>query len=547
MKKTATLLFALMLTLLLAVTAQAENVQTVHTVDEFIAAVAPNTEIHLAEGTFLLSEASTYGERTGNPYVRWEGLYGDTYTLSIHDVENLTIIGSGRDKTELLTQRSDADVLEFMDCVDVTLRDFTGGHTPQADGCAAGVIRLFRSDNVTMNGLGLFGCGAVGVNAERAKYLTMEDCEIYDCSMSGMYITECSQVLIRNCSINHIGKTLDGWNTGYVLFSIDNSMDVMISDCEMTQNTTSYLFSMWESLTVCLSNNRITDNSATYSVFLLQNSSPIFDSGNVFEDNTFSHWYNREWEALPNSCAYDENGEALFTEDPAPLHVSSDPVESVPVITGEQKQVRVSTVDEFLAAIASDTEIILTEEFYDLSTASDYGKYYNRDSQNYYWEEEFDGPALVITGVENFSIVTEDDTPSLHVLSAVPRYANVLSFRECRNVMLRGFTAGHTVEPGSCAGGVLQFEVATQNVLVENCDLYGCGILGVMACDVNGLQVVNSCIYECSYGGIECYLTNDITVGGCQFWDLGGPTFQLSGCTNVTIDGQTVAGDYYGN
>ena len=62
--------------------------------------------------------------------------------------------------------------------------------------------------------------------------------------------------------------------------------------------------------------------------------------------------------------------------------------EVTPVATGNQIQVHVSTVDELLAALAPDTEIILDEEFYDLSTATGYGE---TSTEYYYWEEVFDG------------------------------------------------------------------------------------------------------------------------------------------------------------
>ena len=50
--------------------------------------------------------------------------------------------------------------------------------------------------------------------------------------------------------------------------------------------------------------------------------------------------------------------------------------------------VEVSTVDEFLAAIASDTMIVLAAGNYDLSTASDYGR--APDGAPYIWTGVYD-------------------------------------------------------------------------------------------------------------------------------------------------------------
>lgn len=160
-----------------------------------------------------------------------------------------------------------------------------------------------------------------------------------------------------------------------------------------------------------------------------------------------------------------------------------------PVISGAQAQVHVSTADEFLAAIAPDTEIILDAALIDLSEATGYGE---AKGEFYYWHEEFDGPELYITGVSNLTIRGGGDDRTANVLSAVPRYADVLSFENCSNIYVTGFTAGHTKEPGSCAGGVY----------FSNCD--------------------------------------DVNVDGNTFRDLGGPEFRVYGCGTITCNGEKV-------
>ena len=95
--------------------------------------------------------------------------------------------------------------------------------------------------------------------------------------------------------------------------------------------------------------------------------------------------------------------------------------EFTPVSTGTQTTVHVSTVDEFLAAIAPDTEIILDADFYDLSTAAGYGK---TGTTYYRWEEVFDGVQLTIQDVSNLTIRAEGDDIKAHTLSARPRYAS---------------------------------------------------------------------------------------------------------------------------
>ena len=223
-----------------------------------------------------------------------------------------------------------------------------------------------------------------------------------------------------------------------------------------------------------------------------------------------------------------------------------------PVSTGAQTTVHVSTVDEFLAAIAPDTEIILDSEFYDLSTATGYGK---TNSTYYRWEEVFDGVQLTIQDVSNLTIRAEGDDIKAHTVSARPRYAHVLNFDNCSAITIEGFTAGHTFEPGSCAGGVIGFR-GSQDFLINNCGLYGCGVVGVWAERSKNIQVANCDIYECSWGGIYMVACKDVTFTDNTIRDLGevfegtrydGTPFMLHDTENITINGVKMDNGYIGN
>ena len=223
-----------------------------------------------------------------------------------------------------------------------------------------------------------------------------------------------------------------------------------------------------------------------------------------------------------------------------------------PVSTGAQTTVHVSTVDELLAAIAPDTEIILDAEFYDLSTATGYGE---TNSTYYRWEEVFDGVQLTIQDVNNLTIRAEGDDIKAHTVSARPRYAHVLNFDNCSAITVEGFTAGHTFEPGSCAGGVIGFR-GSQDILIRNCGLYGCGVVGVWAERSKNIQVAACDIYECSYGGIYMLGCRDVTFNGNTIRDLGeeydgtfhdGTPFMLHDTRNITIDGKKMDDNYIGN
>ena len=200
---------------------------------------------------------------------------------------------------------------------------------------------------------------------------------------------------------------------------------------------------------------------------------------------------------LPTQTAAPETGpepetEPATTIDAVPVeendpHTSAQPGAAQPVIAGTQTTVHVSTADEFLAALAPDTEIIVDADLIDFSAASNYGK---SGGDYYRWDEPFDGPELVIQNLSNLTVRGSGENATDKVLSCVPRYADVLTFENCSNIYVTHITLGHTQEPGSCMGGVLHFQNC-QNVLAEDCDLYGCGTMGINGDNSLDIQVYN--------------------------------------------------------
>ena len=93
--KRISILFALVLLLAVcAASAAAEapagaSAVKVSTVDELIAAIAPDTTVTLAAGTYDLSTAATYGGDTGSPYTRWEPVYDGDRNESFELVRKL--------------------------------------------------------------------------------------------------------------------------------------------------------------------------------------------------------------------------------------------------------------------------------------------------------------------------------------------------------------------------------------------------------------------------------------------------------------------------
>lgn len=503
----------------------ARPVVSVSTVDELLDALASDTVIELQPGTYDLTTASTYGQTSGNSHYVWVDTY-DGFRLELSGLKDLTLRGSGKSVTELVTRPRYADVLLLKGCTGITLEGFTAGHTDGVGECTGGVIALESCSDISMDALGLYGCGVVGLTARDCTGITLTGSDIYDCSSGAVTLTGSDSVTISGCSIERIGSG-DSIIGGYSFLSIESSDTVSVTNCKFSDSTlSSLLFQSASGVTV--QNCVFTGNRVRVAAFDLQgNRLTLVD--NTFQDNTIRTDYTQ-----PDWYAVDENG------DPVTLSFSATG-DTRNTANPTQLEVHVSTVDEFLSAIGSDRCIVLDAPLYDLSTATGYGTV---SGENYLWQDIFDGPGLIIRNVSNMTIRSSDGDITGHTISATPRYADVLTFSACQDITLSGFTAGHTKEPGSCAGGVLKFQDSS-GITVDSCGLFGCGILGVSAEFSQNLTISNCDIYECSEGGIKMYDCDGIRLDCNTYRDLGGPNTSFNGCTAITVVGDDVDGDTF--
>ena len=508
-------------------TASSDTV-TVHNVDELLAAIAPDTVIQLEPGTYNLSGAKGYGLPSESPYYAWTEKY-DGFELMLQNVKNLTIRGSGKVNTTLECDPRSASVINLKNCENVTLEDFTAGHTLELGQCSSGVIYLQNCTGVGMNRLGIYGCGMIGLQAADSKDISLADSDVYDCSSSAVQLASCEDVSIAGTRIYRIGSEEYG---GYTYFDISISQNVTVENCEISDSSLMTLAIVHGS-TVQMKGNLFSNNRTRQAAFSLQ--STCFDTQDieanlVLDDNRFEGCSIRRWfsddgtvtDGAGNPLTYDQMNELYSTGATEP--------------TQKQLEIHVSTVDELIAAIGPNVDIVLDAELYDLSTATGYG---TSKGDYYYWLDEFDGPQLVIDGVDNLTIRSNDGNVTGHTIAAIPRYANVLTFKACSYITLSGFTAGHTREPGVCAGGVLQFQDST-HVTVDNCGLFGCGILGVDAGYCTDIRVANCDIYECSQGGVRFQSTEGIVMENNTLRDLDGSDMSFYDCKDVTVNGETL-------
>ncbi len=168
-----------------------------------------------------------------------------------------------------------------------------------------------------------------------------------------------------------------------------------------------------------------------------------------------------------------------------------------------QTTIEVSTVDELLNNIGSNKHIILTEDYYNLSDAGAINNPHVTKQQ--YWDDSYiDG--YIIKNVINMTIegnaqIATDDI-----------YADVLTFENCGKITLDGLTIGHTeyFDKYRCEGAVVAL-MDCQKITVKNCNLYGCGAIGVKADAVADLLIDKTNIYDCSFSAVtfsQCKNTN---------------------------------------
>lgn len=506
------------------------NIIKVSNVDELLAAIGSDRVISLEPGEYELSAAKDFGVSSGENWY-WNPCH-DGFELVIHDVENLEFMG--QEGAEIVTRPRYANVMSFVGCSNVSLVTLTLGHTVEDGFCTGGVVQLDSCVDFSLHGAKLYGCGTVGIYAENCQDVYALGCEIYDCSNYGVSAVSCKNLVIEQSRLH---SNRDG--SFQCVFRAESCEGFTALNCGIYDNEAQNLLTSAYSTQVSLLGCNVEGNVFKTSVIHAVGYSPVIDKCSIPDAEKFLLYAD-----LP---AVGIDGEELTREDIAAMVQSEasyeGPVELPPVELDEsrteegRREVTVSTVDEFLSAIDDNTTIKLDAELFDLSTAADYGAY---GGGNYYWINSFDGPSLVINGVENLSIVAENDC----TIAAIPRYANVLSFINCKSLVLSGFTAGHTQEPGSCAGGVLDFQDCW-GIDIDNCRLYGCGILGISAKFSSELRVQNTEIYDCSQGAISLGNIFDASFEGMDIHDCYTPEIYIYESMDISFEGDELAPGSY--
>ena len=532
----------------------------VRNVDELLSAIGSDRLIELSEGDYCLTEARSYGRDSYSSLWYWQDSY-DGYQLVITGVRNLCLTGAGAGRCSIVTDPRYANVLRFEDCIGLDISGLTLGHTPGEGFCSGGVLDFFRCEDVSVSECELYGCGTYGITASECAALSATGCSIHDCTYGALQAISCLDVRFTGGEIRHCGYSKefekDDW-TAFDLLEARSCTGFAVLNTEISDSRVQTLFHSSSSVGVLLSGcsvrgNTVGEPAYSWGGMFQVGGRPVTVTGTEFADNVLLVPFFYSGDDASDIPVTDAEGNALDQEQLQAMNrelcdvsLYESPVSrpSAASLQGEVNEAglmvyRVSTTDEFLAAIGDDTVIQLETATLDLSTATDCGGF---GGLKYRWEDCYDGPGLTITGVRNLRIVGlgRDET----VLLATPRYASVLTFRDCDEIQIRDLTAGHTLDtPGSCGGDVLSFDVC-RDVSIEGCGLFGCGVDGIYASGCSDFSVRNTEMYDCSEYGAILWGSDHFAFEGCSVRNCGQNGLMLSDVHHITWDGESLGDGY---
>lgn len=193
---------------------------------------------------------------------------------------------------------------------------------------------------------------------------------------------------------------------------------------------------------------------------------------------------------------------------------------------------QVSSVDELVDAIGPDRIIKLAPGDYNLTGIKE------RSHRFMSIEPEFDGPQIIFQNLRNTEFVCEG--PELAHLYVEPRYTFPLYLFDCEAVRIGRLRFGHSPEPGSCVGGVVKI-VRSKTIDLSDCDLYGCGTVGVELEDCENVVISNTVIRDCNTGVASIGDCRDVVLHHCTFSNNDVSFgFSVSNSDNVRIVASTI-------
>ena len=194
-------------------------------------------------------------------------------------------------------------------------------------------------------------------------------------------------------------------------------------------------------------------------------------------------------------------------------------------------RMQVHTQRQLIAAIGSDRTIELVGGPFVLTGSDDDGELPANPAVEF--RDPQPVPFLVIKGVRNLRLCTIGGP--VRVLGRSP--ADVLRCEGCSDVTFEGLVLGHdTGVAHYCTAPVLTLKDC-KNVVVRDCELFGCGTEGIVAEQVEGFRMERGQIHTCSNGVAYFTRCKGITLVGALFRDSGAndSAFAFSECEQAAF------------
>lgn len=425
----------------------------VSSVDEFIDAIASDTEIFLEPGTYDISD---YAERLYKAG-KTSGFLSDNVFMDIYDyyaqlticnAENLVIRAEGAYNTKIVTSHVAADVICFEGCTGVTLEGITLGHSPEQGQCSGDVLEFNYCSDISLRAMDLYGCGAYAVSALNCSDMRVIDSTLRDCSYGAISVVNSSSLSFENCDIKNCEE--------FTILEVSCS-SLKFDGC------------------------RFSGNSGLG--FIPANHSCLLE----FTSCSFGAWESSEIASL-----YAETN--LTFDDSCTFDGSYYPSETF-----------VESIEDLANAVAPGARIVLQTGKYNISDwleslSDDEVLDWNNSHTYVAITDCYDGRYLAINNTDGLSISGNSDRREDTVIEIDPRYADVLQFNDCTGITLSNMTLGHTAG-GECSGSVVNLFSCTGTVF-DNVDLYGCGTYGIFTYASGNMFVYDSFVHDCVYSGV---------------------------------------------
>ena len=246
----------------------------VSTAEELVRAIGPDRILLLKAGEYVLTDVADEQKE----FVRWDRKF-DGKSMTIRNVKNFSIVGTGDTPVRLVVRPSYVFVLNFEKCQDVHLTNLTMGHAPKKGECDCGVLGATACTGVTIRKCDLFGCGAEGLTLRNVRNLKFLDSTVRDCGDGIMTVDGCTGLSFARSRF--VG------NSRFWGIKIDDTKDVSFSDCDVENNTLAdeSIFHVTSSTGVEFDGGRIQNNHASA---LMEDADTVTITNAAVENNEFS-------------------------------------------------------------------------------------------------------------------------------------------------------------------------------------------------------------------------------------------------------------------